>query len=204
MLAVHIIPLDHIDVPKDEVIPPLEDLIVQALKESARYRLRKDTDRQCKHRAEGRQERPAAAAGHHWRPYQQRSCRERQPIAAVGGSRELINPPSILHLSAARVRCFHRSLTGTIRITALVFNSQFRYAIEIAKADLVRDSLQLRQAEVRLRINVNQVRVDVENARLALERSRASYDAAVETVSLQEEALASRAGTSRGGAVNFL
>ncbi len=60
----------------------------------------------------------------------------------------------------------------------------------VAQADVVRDELQVRQSEVRERQLVNQIRLEVENALVALQRSRASYDAAVETRALQEDALA--------------
>jgi outer membrane protein TolC len=59
----------------------------------------------------------------------------------------------------------------------------------VAQADVARDQLQVRQSEVRLRQTQNQVRVEVQNALLSLQRARASYDAAVETRRLQEEAL---------------
>ena len=55
---------------------------------------------------------------------------------------------------------------------------------------MVRDELQVGQSEVRLKQLYNQVRLEVENALVALQRARASYDAAVETRQLQEEALA--------------
>jgi outer membrane protein TolC len=60
----------------------------------------------------------------------------------------------------------------------------------VAQADAARDQVQLRQTQVRLKQTENQIRVEVENALLALQRARASYDAAVETRQLQEEALA--------------
>jgi len=59
----------------------------------------------------------------------------------------------------------------------------------VAQSDLVRDEIQLRQAQVRRQQLENQVRLEVENALLNLQRARASYDAAVETRQLQEEAL---------------
>jgi len=60
----------------------------------------------------------------------------------------------------------------------------------VAQADVIRDQLQVRQSEVRLRTLENQIRLEVENALVALQRARATYDAAVETRQLQEEALA--------------
>ena len=59
----------------------------------------------------------------------------------------------------------------------------------VARADMARDELMLRQSEVRLKEVENQIRVEVENALVTLRRARASYDAAVETRQLQEEAL---------------
>ncbi len=58
-----------------------------------------------------------------------------------------------------------------------------------AQADVIRDELQLRQSQVREQQLENQVRLEVENAQLIMARSRAAYDAAVETRQLQEEAL---------------
>jgi len=59
----------------------------------------------------------------------------------------------------------------------------------VAQADYTRDELMLRQGEVRYQQLINQARLEVENALLVLNRARQSYDAAVETRQLQEEAL---------------
>ncbi|MGI8743616.1 MAG: TolC family protein [Bryobacteraceae bacterium] len=92
-------------------------------------------------------------------------------------------------------------LGGYNNVLGQIFSRNFpNYAIgvqlniplrnRIAQADVIRDELQVRQTEVRLRQLENQVRLEVENALIALDRARASYDAAVETRQLQEEALA--------------
>ena len=59
----------------------------------------------------------------------------------------------------------------------------------VARADVTRDQLMVRQSETRLREVENQIRVEVQNALISLQRARASYDAAVETRQLQEDAL---------------
>jgi len=59
----------------------------------------------------------------------------------------------------------------------------------IAQSDVARDELQLRQTEVRLKQLENQIRVEVEDALIALQRSRASYEAAVQSRQLQEQSL---------------
>ena len=60
----------------------------------------------------------------------------------------------------------------------------------VAQADYVRDLLQLRQSEIRRQQMENQARLEVEDALVALQRSRAAYDAAVETRVYQEQSLA--------------
>ncbi len=60
---------------------------------------------------------------------------------------------------------------------------------DIAKADYARDSIQLRQTQVRFQQLQNQVRLEVEAALIALQRSRSAYDAAAEARKLQEQSL---------------
>ncbi len=59
----------------------------------------------------------------------------------------------------------------------------------IAQADYIRDEIITQQSQIRQQQLTNQVRLEVENALLNLQRTRASYDAAVQTRQLQEEAL---------------
>jgi len=61
----------------------------------------------------------------------------------------------------------------------------------VAEADYARDQLQLRQSQIRRQQLENQVRLEVENAVIAVERTRAAYEAAVQTRKLQEQSLAS-------------
>jgi outer membrane protein len=75
----------------------------------------------------------------------------------------------------------------------------------IAQSDFARDELQLKQTQVRSRQLENRIRVEVEDALLALRRTRAAYDAAVETRRLQEQSLAiEQERFSVGLSTNFL
>lgn len=58
-----------------------------------------------------------------------------------------------------------------------------------AQADYVRDSLTLRQQELRERRMLNQIRVDVQNALIALQQARALHEAATKERILQEQTL---------------
>jgi outer membrane protein TolC len=59
----------------------------------------------------------------------------------------------------------------------------------VARSDLARDELQVKQSEVRLRQLQNQARLEVEDAVIAMRRARGSYDAAVQARKLQQESL---------------
>jgi outer membrane protein TolC len=59
----------------------------------------------------------------------------------------------------------------------------------VAQADIARDELQVHQTEIRQRQIDNQVRLEVEAALIALRRSRAAYEAAVQSRTLQEQSL---------------
>ncbi len=58
-----------------------------------------------------------------------------------------------------------------------------------AQSDYVTSQLELRQNELSLQKNVNQVRVDVQNAVIGLQQARARYDAAEKARALQQETL---------------
>jgi outer membrane protein len=59
-----------------------------------------------------------------------------------------------------------------------------------AQADYATSLLELRQNELNLRKNMNQIRVDVQNAVVGIEQARARYEAAVRSRELQEQTLA--------------
>ena len=57
----------------------------------------------------------------------------------------------------------------------------------VARADLARDHLQVRQQEIRLRQLEKRVKLEITNAALAVEQGRASYEAAVHERILQQQ-----------------
>jgi outer membrane protein TolC len=75
----------------------------------------------------------------------------------------------------------------------------------IAQADVVRDELQVRQSQVRIRQIENQIRLEVEDALIALERTTGAYQAATQTRKLQEQSLEiEQERFSAGLSTNFL
>jgi outer membrane protein len=58
-----------------------------------------------------------------------------------------------------------------------------------AEADYVRDTMTLRQSELQLQKQVNQIRVDVQNAAISLQQARVRYQAANKSRILEEQTL---------------
>jgi outer membrane protein len=58
-----------------------------------------------------------------------------------------------------------------------------------AQSDYVTSELELRQSELGLQQNINQVRVDVQNAVIGLQQARARYAAAIKASALQQQTL---------------
>lgn len=59
----------------------------------------------------------------------------------------------------------------------------------IAEADLARDEIQVKQSQVRLRQMENEARLEVEDALIAMRRARAASEAAAQARALQEQSL---------------
>lgn len=58
-----------------------------------------------------------------------------------------------------------------------------------AQADVAREQLNLRQSELRLQAQINQIRVDVQNSLIGLQQARARFQTATKTRVLQEQTL---------------
>jgi outer membrane protein len=74
----------------------------------------------------------------------------------------------------------------------------------VAEADAARDEVLVRQAEIRATQMRNQARLEIEDALIAMRRARAAYDAAVQTRTLQEQSVeAERARMGEGLSTGF-
>lgn len=79
---------------------------------------------------------------------------------------------------------------GTYPTYSVGINLTLPVRNRVAQSDVARDELQVRQTQVRLKQLENQIRAEVEDALIALQRTRAAYEAAVQTTRLQEQSLA--------------
>jgi outer membrane protein TolC len=182
---VRVIPLDHIEVPKNEEMPAADQLILEALRN--RPDLAQD-------------QLQVANAGLSLKG-SRNELLPRLDIVGSATNNALAGTPNGLPPVPNTVRNFDPFfIGGSDTLISQMFRRNFpNYGIgfqlniplrnRVAQADVARDELQLRQSQVAFKQAQNQVRVEVENALLALRRARASYDAAVETRQLQQEAL---------------
>ncbi len=183
---VHIVPLDKIEVPAQDETRPLEELIKEALAK-----------------------RPEMA--------QARLNLESNQMNLVGIKNEL--KPTL----QAFTEMTNNGLIGQVAGTPVVTGGYIDMLSQIARrnypnysagislniplrnraaqADYATSMLELRQTELNLRKNINQIRVDVQNALIGLQQARARHEAAVKSRVLQEQTLAGDQKRYRLGAV---
>ncbi len=186
LAGVHIVPLDQIAVPPTDQVRPIEDLIHEAISK-----------------------RPEMA--------QARLNLESNQMNLVGIRSEL--KPSLQAFTELTNNALIGELAGLGLATGgygdllsqIARRDYPNYSAGIslniplrnraAKADYATSLLELRQNELNLRKNINQIRVDVQNAVIGLQQARARYDAAVRARVLQEQTLEGDQKRYRLGAV---
>jgi outer membrane protein TolC len=180
---VHVIPLDRIEVPKSDEIRPIQDLVQEALK--------------------NRPEMATANINVDSRKILLKGTRNNllptlQAFADVNNA-GLAGPSNPLYQNCCGVPNPY-FLGGTGTALGQIFGRDFpNYSAGIslnipfrnrqAQADYVIDELQLRQTELGLQRQTNQVRVDVKTNLINLEQARARYETAVATRQLTEQNL---------------
>lgn len=180
---VHIVPLDHIEVPKTEEVRPVPELIQEALARRLEIQQNKTNLDSQKIMLAGTKNAllPSLSAYAEFtnhglagpvNPLYNNCCGTPNSYF-VGGTGAVVS--QILD------RDFPDYSAG------FSFNIPFRN--RTAQADYVTDELQLRQRELQLQRAINQVRVDVKTAVIGLDQARARYQTAVDTRELAEQTL---------------
>jgi outer membrane protein TolC len=180
---VHIIPLDHIEVPKTEEIRPVMDLIQEAQEnrlEIERSKINLDSSKIL-----------LKGDRNGMLPYLQ-AFAELTNHGLAGPANPLYNnccgAPNEFFIGGtgnALSQLFRRNFPDYSAGVSL--NIPFRN--RAAQADYVTDQLQMRQTELQLQRTLNQVRVDVKTAVIGLQQARARYETAVDTRALAEQSL---------------
>ncbi len=180
---VRIVPLDHIVVPKEEEVTPIQDLIQEALAnrlEIERSQTNLDSQKQLI-KGDKNGLLPSLQA-----------FLEFTNHGLAGPANPLYNnccgTPNgyfIGGTGTAVAQLFRRNFPDYSAGFSL--NIPFRNRAQ--QADYVTDQLQLRQAELQLQRATNQVRVDVKTALIGLQQARSRYETAVATRELAEQSL---------------
>jgi outer membrane protein TolC len=180
---VHVIPLDHIEVPQADEVRPAQDLVQEALEkrseiEQARINLDskkvllKGTKNNLLPSLQAFAELTNNGLSGPANPLYNNCCGAPNPFF-LGGTGDVLG------------QIFRRNFPNYS--AGISLNIPFRN--RQAQADYVTDELQLRQTELQMQRAVNQVRVDVKTNLINLQQARARYETAVATRVLSEQSL---------------
>ena len=182
LTALHIVPLDKFEIPEKDEIRPLEDLIHQALTsrpemEQARLNLASN-------------QMNLVGIKNSLRP----TLNAFAEVTNNGLSGDLTAYGLAQGYPGSLVGGYGNMLSEIFRRDYPNYSAGISLNIPLrnraAKADYATSLLELRQNELNLRKNINQIRVDVQNALVGVEQARARYEAAVRSRALQEQTLA--------------
>ncbi len=191
----HIIPLDHIEVPKTEDLRPAAELIREAVEnrpELEQTRINLESNK-ILIRGDRNGLLPILSAFAEFtnhglsgspNPLYNNCCGSPDPYF-VGGYGNLAS------------QVFRRSFPDY----SAGFSLNIPFRNRAAQADYVTDQLQLRQNELQLKRALNQVSVEVKNAVIGLQQARARYETAVNTRALAEQSLEAEQNRFKYGAV---
>ena len=177
---VDIVPLDRIQIPEQDDLPPLRDLVATALAKRPDLAASKIQDENGQISARGTTNALLPTAQGFLQTYDR----------GAAGTPQIVNGSSPnpyfrggygTALGQIVRRDFPNNRAG-VYITAPLGN-------RVAQGDYGVEQLQLRQSDVSSQRNKNQIVVDIANEMVALRQARARYSAAVDTQTLQETLL---------------
>jgi len=181
--AVHIVPLDSIEVPKTEEIQPIQDLVQFAVLHRPEIEQTKISLANSKINLQGT---------------------KNSLLPSLSAFGELTNNALAGALNSIYNGCCGAPdsyfVGGTGTILSQIFGRNFpNYSAGVslniplrnraAQADYAMDQLKLRTEELQMQRSLNQIRVDVKNAVIGMQQARVRYDTAVNTRVLAEQSL---------------
>jgi outer membrane protein len=175
---VHIVPLDQIEVPKEDNLKPVPELITDALAERPELQQSNINLASAKIMADGDRNGllPSLSA------IAQLTNNGLAGVQACGGC-----PPG--YFSGGEGEVLLQELRRNFPNYSAGISLTIPFRNRVAQADYVADILQLRQNQLRVKREENSIRVDVKNAVMGLQQARLRYESAVNTRVLGEETL---------------
>ena len=191
-----IVPTDHIDVPAEEPVVPVQDLVVQALAARPEVRQQQITLENARLDLLGTKNNllPTLQAYANFSNTGQAgslTTNQLSPFFCPGGV--LITCAVGLHVGG-----YGDALSQVLSRKYPNYNLGFQLTVPLRnkanQADQITNELQYRQQEIQAKQTSNSIKLNVVNAWTALRQARAAYDTAVEARKLQDQTLA---GTRR-------
>jgi outer membrane protein TolC len=202
VVTAHIVPTDRIEVPPEEPIIPLQDLMAQALQHRTEIETNQVALENARLNMLGTKNNllPTLSANVTLSNSGQAGALGNAQVPIVGNNGEIIGYRAI---TAGDVNDYFLGGYGTV--LGQIFRRNFpNYSASIsltiplrnraAQADLVTDELNYRQSEIQDKQLRNNIKLNVLNAYTALRQSKGAYESAVTARKLQDETLA---GTRR-------
>ncbi len=180
---VHIIPLDHFEIPKSDEIRPVQDLLQDALSRRLEIERGKVNVQSQKVMIQGDRNGllPSLSA-----------FAEFTNHGLSGPANPLYNnccgDPNNYFIGGTG-NAIAQLLRRNFPDYSVGFSLNIPFRNRAQQADYVTDQLQLRQSELQMQRAVNQVRVDVKTAVIGLQQARSRYETAVATRTLGEQTL---------------
>jgi len=177
-----IVPVDPIAVPDKDDLPPLEEMVKQAIAKRSDLAGERQNEAAAEVSALGTRNGVLPSAGV-FASASQAGLAGTGHTVSVNGVPEAPDPYFVGGIGTALGQVFRRDYPS--ENAALFYSGPLRN--RQALADYAIDQLQFRQTQLTTRKDLNQVEVDVQNYAVALRQARARYDAAIRNRMLQQE-----------------
>lgn len=181
LASVHVIPLDSIPTPDRQALPPVDQLVQDAINkrvELAQTRLNLESNRLN-----------LIGIKNSLKPTLQ-AFAELTNNALTGDLSALgAQQPGVAYLSGGYGNLLAQIARRNFPNYSAGFSLNIPFRNRAAQSDYVTSLLEIRQNELNLQKNINQIQVDVQNAVIGIQQARARYDAALKARVLQQQTL---------------
>jgi outer membrane protein TolC len=180
---VHIVPVDHIEVPDKEDLKPANELVQEALQKRPEIEQTRINIESSLINLKGSKNGllPTLQA---FADFSNQALTG-SVNSTYNGSSGPVDPYFVGGLGNFASQIFRRNFPDY----TVGFSLNIPFRNRVAQGDYVTDQLNLRQSELQLHRSISQVRVDVKNAVIGLQQARARYETAVAARKLAQEAL---------------
>jgi outer membrane protein len=202
IIDAHIIPTDHIDLPGVEQIQPIQDMVAEALE--SRPELQESKINLENSRINMKGVKNAMLPGLDVFVDLQNNGLAGQvnalPVPSGFPARPGVNPYFLGGYGNIYGQVFNRNFPNY----SVGFNFNVPLRNSAVRADMIKNELDYRQAQIQEKQQENTIRLNVVNARIALEQAREAYDTAVKARRLQEQNFAGEQRKYQLGTSTFL